>query len=145
MKRLNQQGIGAVLALLIVVMLAAVSFAAWQITKSDGSPTTPTTTGSTGDCGADRACFYQAYSDNCSQKAIKITRSTTEGDPINTTAKLSRNAQDCVIEVTVDGSQDKFGDGKVHTYSCKNLARAENQPLTASECTGTSETSSVEI
>lgn len=145
---MNRQGFSGVIVLLVVVVVVAIGFAAWQFIKNDNSQpvvTSPTTTESTGDCGNDRACFYQAYSDNCLPKTIKITRTTVEGDPIITTAKLSGNAQACIIEVTVDGSQDKFGAGEVNTYKCKSLARAENQPLTASECTGSSGTSSVEI
>lgn len=148
MKRLKQSGFGLVVVLALTIVVLGGGFVAWQVIKNDTSQpkaNTPASgTQANNDCGSDRQCFYQAFSSDCTQKTIKTVQTTIEGDPITTTAKVSQGFEGCIVEVTVDGSQDKFGDGKVHTYTCEKLVQ-ENQTLMAGECKGTSETSSVVI
>jgi hypothetical protein len=49
---------------------------------------------------------------------LVVTRTTIEGDPIVTT--ISVHARDRV-ELVVDGTQDRFGDGSVETLECTGL------------------------
>lgn len=147
MKRINQFGFSSPLIVLIIVILAAIGFTAWQLMKSnDAQPVAkmPTTSEVNNSCGSDRQCFYQAFNSDCMQKTIKTTLITIEGDPIVTTAKVAQGLEGCIVEVTVDGSQDEFGEGKVHSYTCDKLAE-EGQTLIANECMGTGQTSNVVI
>jgi hypothetical protein len=148
MKRENRHGLSAMFVVSIIFVVLTVGFIAWQVVNNDDNPTSARTTTQTpeesNDCGVDRQCFYQAFSSDCTQKIIKVTQTTTEGDPIVTTAKVAQGYEGCVVEATVDGRQDKFGDGKVHAYICGKLAQ-EGQKLTASECTGSTKAPSIVI
>lgn len=148
MKRLNQNGFGLVIGIVVVVVIAAASLVAWQIMKKGSTPpnksTSPQTSQSDNDCGVERQCFLEAYNDECTEKRVNVINYTVEGDSFVTKAKIINGPEGCLVEVTVDGSQDKFGDDKVHTYTCKKLDQ-DNQVLAASECTGTTQASSVTI
>ncbi len=146
--RSHQNGSSSVFIFLIAIALIALGLVTLQVlkkvtTRSDTTISAPVSETSI-DCGSDRQCFYQAFSSDCAQKMIKITQNTIEGDSIVTTAKLAQGFEGCIVEATIDGSQDKFGDGKVHTYTCEKLTQ-EDQKLTANECTGTSQSTSVVI
>lgn len=74
----------------------------------------------------------------CVTKTVKASQATIEGDLIETTAKTVSGNDGCIIEVTMDSSKDRYGDGKVHTFTCKKLVQnPQIAPLLAQECTGT--------
>lgn len=105
---------------------------------AQGGAGTRSGSGDSSDCGDDRTCFYQAYTDGCTTKTVKTTQTTVEGDIIETTAKTASGDSGCTVEVTMDSSKDRYGDGKVHTYTCKKLVQEPQvAPLLAKECTGT--------
>lgn len=120
-----------------IVAVALVGLVGYKIVKNNS-------TSDANDCGGNRQCFYQAFTDNCSPATIKTTERTIEGDPIVTTAKISQNSEGCSVEITVDGNQDKFGDGKTHTYTCGKLVR-EDQRLMANDCKDSDDTTTVSI
>lgn len=95
-------------------------------------------------CGNNRQCFYQAFKDNCSPATIKTSEKTIEGDLIITTAKIAQDSEECSVEIIVDSTQDKFGDGKTHIFTCGRLIQ-ENQRLTANDCKSRDDTTVVSI
>lgn len=130
------------IAVAVLVLLGGVFAALGPLngknTSQESAGVHPSPSGGSSDCGDDRACFYQAYADGCVTKTVKASQATIEGDLIETTAKTVSGNDGCIIEVTMDSSKDRYGDGKVHTFTCKKLVQnPQIAPLLAQECTGT--------
>ena len=69
-----------------------------------------------------RACFWKAYQDRRPAEFIS-TRPTTEGDPITTIYRVLPGG---AVEIFIDSTQDKFGDGRWDRLACRTLAAFEN-------------------
>ena len=139
----NNNRFGLVGILAIMVVIASIGALGWlsydrlsNTSKNNGTDSAQKSEEDKKDeinCGDNRQCFYQAFTDNCSLATIKTTERTVEGDPIITSAKISQVSEGCSVEIVVEGSQDKYGDGKIHAYTCGNLFY-EDQRMMANEC-----------
>jgi hypothetical protein len=95
-------------------------------------------------CDENTKCLYESYLSKCvKQASVNITHVTIEGGAIRITAQTVLENGECVIKVTYDSSGDQFSDGKINTYTCKNLVQESNQRLIAEECTGTTDATSI--
>lgn len=84
-----------------------------------------------------RGCIYEAYQKGETAK-LAVTRTTTEGDPITVTIETGGGH----VVVTVDSTQDKFGDKSVTKHTCAALSKGggESGPdeLQATGCSNAS-------
>ncbi len=65
-----------------------------------------------------RKCIYEAFQKGEAAK-LAVTRTTTEGDPITVTIETGAGQ----VLVTVDSTQDKFGDKSVTKHTCTALVK----------------------
>jgi len=145
---MNDQPTGRIKLVVTVIAACLLAlFIVWlAVSKTDTDTLAPEVALPTDrDCEQNRQCFYEAFvNEECLNKEVKITRSTIEGGPVATSAKLLSLEDVCTIEVTVDGSQDRYGSGKIHTYTCTDLIQ-EDEELVAKDCSGSDDATEVVI
>lgn len=68
----------------------------------------------------DFECFIDSF-ENCHPASISITRNTIEGDPIFFSGLVVARDDSCLLDFTIDATQDRFGSEGVTHRVCSNV------------------------
>lgn len=80
-------------------------------------------------------CITGAFA-NCSAARFEVTEFTIEGDPILITYFVVPEGDTCSVTRFIDNSQDAFGDGLLHQYTCTSVEESTECPWVAAQgCT----------
>ena len=79
-------------------------------------------------------CITGAWA-SCEAASLEVSEPTIEGDPILTTYFVVPTDEGCELTRFIDSTQDAFGDGLLHQYTCTDLTELGECPgLSAEGC-----------